>query len=188
MEPHQRRRNDSESQGSGLHSCLFERERKLELIISGTGHRPQKLGGYSPEIHLKLRRFLTKQLDELQPDKVLSGMALGFDQALAFAAVDLAIPFAAIVPFESQGNTWTKESQAAYLKLLALASDIVIVSKGGFGPNKMQKRNEYLVDHCDLLLTLWNGSPSGTGRCIQYAEKKQREIKHLWPEWLRIEA
>ena len=35
----------------------------------------------------------------------------------------------------------------------------------------MQKRNEYMVDHSDIVLAVWNGKKSGTENCIKYAEK-----------------
>ena len=42
-----------------------------------------------------------------------------------------------------------------------------------YHPAKMQKRNEFMVDNCDILIALWNGTSGGTKNCINYAKKKE---------------
>lgn len=73
-------------------------------IICGTGHRPDKLGGYSNEVTQKLIRVCRFGLEKLQPSLVISGMALGYDQALAEAAIELKIPFHAYCPCYGQDS------------------------------------------------------------------------------------
>lgn len=55
------------------------------MILAVTGHRPNKLGGYSKQAYRKLVKIAEVNLKKLNPDKVISGMALGWDQALAQA-------------------------------------------------------------------------------------------------------
>jgi uncharacterized phage-like protein YoqJ len=45
----------------------------------------------------------------------------------------------------------------------------------------LQKRNEWMVDHCDLLIAVWDGSEGGTANCVRYARHHERQIKRL--EW-----
>jgi uncharacterized phage-like protein YoqJ len=45
----------------------------------------------------------------------------------------------------------------------------------------MQKRNEWMVDHADAVIAVWDGSPSGTANCIGYARKKRRPILVIDP-------
>ena len=47
----------------------------------------------------------------------------------------------------------------------------------------MQARNEWMTDNCDLLLTLYDGSASGTGNCIRYADETGRDVLNLWASW-----
>jgi uncharacterized phage-like protein YoqJ len=35
----------------------------------------------------------------------------------------------------------------------------------------MQVRNEWMVDHCNDLLAVWDGSDGGTGNCVRYAQR-----------------
>ena len=76
------------------------------MIIAGTGHRPDKLGGYGLSQHTRLRAFAKSELKRSNPNRVISGMAAGWDLALADAAFILDIPFTAAVPFEGHDAMW----------------------------------------------------------------------------------
>ncbi len=158
------------------------------MIISGTGHRLNKLGGYDKITFERLVELARISLKELKPDKTISGMALGWDQALTQASVDEKIPFVAAVPFKGQESIWPKESQGYYKSLLSEASEVKIVSDGGYSNKKMQIRNEWMVNNSDLVLALWNGTSGGTDNCIKYAEKKDKPIKNVWNKWLEMRS
>src|SRR6478609_5888932 len=98
------------------------------MIIAGTGHRPDKLGGYENRTRLALGGLATEYLAQKRPDLVISGMALGWDQALAGAAVALEIPFLAIIPFEGQERKWPEDARARYKRLLAAATEVIVTS------------------------------------------------------------
>lgn len=153
------------------------------MIICGTGHRPDKLGGYGEQAFSKLFYLASDYLEETRPDKVISGMALGWDQALADAAIDLDIPLIAAVPFLGQERMWPKASKDKYNILLERASDIIYVCDQGYAPWKMQVRNEWMVDHCDLVVALWNGTEGGTCNCLKYADKKKKDVINLWERY-----
>lgn len=152
------------------------------MIVAGTGHRPDKLGGYSVEVEDRLTAFARDQLQRVAPSKVISGMALGWDQALAQAALDLGIPLIAAVPFEGFGQKWPKSSQYRCTALLCRAAEVATVSPYP-GTAALHRRNEWMVDRCDLLLALWDGSWGGTFNCIQYARKVSHPIEFLWDRW-----
>jgi len=163
----------------------FRREVGAELkgrTLAGTGHRPNRLG-YGADVASLLVGFAQAWLSVLAPMKVISGMALGWDQALATAAVELGIPFVAAVPFAGQEARWPVESQRAYDALIAQAAEVVIVSRGGFSARAMQARNEWMTDRADLLVALYDGTPSGTGNSIRYAERTGTDVLNLWESW-----
>lgn len=159
-------------------------------ILAGTGHRPDKLPdkafGYTRAAFDILVQVASDALRELKPAHVISGMALGWDQALARAAVDCGIPFTAAVPFREQPNTWPQESRDQYFELLGLADRIVYVCDDGYAAWKMQKRNEWMCDHSDGLIVLSNGDRfGGTWNCLQYADRVGKPVKNVYPEWLK---
>jgi uncharacterized phage-like protein YoqJ len=61
-----------------------------------------------------------------------------------------------------------------------------MISRGGYEPWKMQVRNEWMIDRCDVLLALWDGSRGGTANCCWCAKRVERPIENLWGEWLRL--
>lgn len=153
------------------------------MIVAFTGHRPNKLGGYKlpNPTYVYVCQQIDKTLQELKPEKVISGMALGVDQWAAHIAYKLGIPFIAAIPFEGQEKAWPKQSQVTFHLLLKLASEKVIVSPGGYSAPKMQVRNEWMVDRCDKLIAVWDGTAGGTGNCVNYAVNKDREIIRINP-------
>jgi len=153
------------------------------MIISCTGHRPPKLGGYElpNPIYLKICQETEQSLLELKPEKCLSGMALGYDSYFASVVLKLGLPLVAVIPFKGQESQWPETSQKAYRMLIDKASEVIIVSEGGYSAQKMQIRNQYLVDNCDLLLACHDGSPGGTGNCVAYAESIGKPIRRIIP-------
>lgn len=157
------------------------------MIVAGSGHRPEKVGGYSKEAQEVLVKIARDWLVRHNVSRVITGMALGWDQALAQAAQRLAIPFVAAIPFKGQESAWPKESQALYHRILEDAYDIVYVSEGGYAPWKMQDRNKWMVDNADAVVALWDGSDGGTGNCLRYAAKKLCPIYNLWEKYIEAQ-
>jgi len=149
------------------------------LIISATGHRPDKLGGYGADAAINLRAIAAQYLTRTKPDAVIVGMALGWDQAVGWAAVSLGIPVHAAIPFAGQEKAWPLEAQASYGALLALCSSQTIVFPGGYCGYAMQLRNEWMVDRCTRVMAMWDGSPGGAANCIKYATKRGVAIDNL---------
>lgn len=151
------------------------------MVIAGTGHRPDKLGGYSDEAFNKLVEIAENTLKKIKVNEVISGMALGWDMALAQAAINLNLPFIAAIPFKGQELKWVVKTQVYYRDLLTKAKKVEIISEGGYSSEKMQIRNEWMVDNCDLVLTMYNGDTfGGTFNCIKYASKLNKPMVNLF--------
>lgn len=154
------------------------------MKIAGTGHRPNKLGGYGEEVREKLVRTAEVWLmAHPEVDEVISGGALGWDQALAQAAINLGLEVTLALPFPGFEDRWPTASKLYLHSLMAQADRVVFVSDAPYAVWKMQVRNEWMVEHCDLLLALWDGSAGGTGNCIGYANKVGKPIHNLWEDF-----
>jgi uncharacterized phage-like protein YoqJ len=153
------------------------------VILCGTGHRPDKLGGYGQDVFDRLVDLASAQLEVLKPHLVISGMALSWDQALARAACECAIPFHAYVPFPGMHQRWPGDSQKFWHALMHSAEKVITCSEEPYAGWKMQVRNERMVDASDLVLALWDGSSGGTSNCVGYANRKGVEIINVWDEW-----
>jgi uncharacterized phage-like protein YoqJ len=164
------------------------------VILAGTGHR--NIGGSygaNPLSRAVVRR-MGEELDSLQPSRVISGMALGVDQWLAELAIERAIPLTAALPFSGQEWRWPRESQERYRRLLGRASAVHIVHQlTDFERNHkpavakaMYGRNSWMVNNCDVLLAVWDGSDGGTANCVRYAQRVGREIVRIDPRELKV--
>lgn len=154
------------------------------MIVAGTGHRPNKLGGYKVPNDTYIYvfcRYIQIYLMDVKPEAVVSGMALGFDQWLASIAVKLGIPLIAAIPFEGQESIWNEKDRAIYNRLISKASEVVMVSPGGYSAYKMQVHNEWMVNRCDELLVAYAGGKSGTYNCIEFARSVGKTI-HIIPD------
>lgn len=154
------------------------------MRLACTGHRPQKCGGFNipNPIYDYVTGKMRETIKKLDPDEAISGMALGSDQWFAQICVELKIPFTAAVPFAGQEMMWPRVSQNAYYTLLNQASKIETICEGKYAPYKMQIRNQWMVDRCDALLAVWDGSPDGgTANCVTYATKLGKTVYRIDP-------
>lgn len=159
-----------------------------EVRLAATGHRPSGLTIYGEGIYKReqelvalehrLLEMATAYLKRLEPREVYSGMALGWDMAIAEAAQRLGLALVAAIPFKGQEARWTSASKERYHRILTRAQ-VVTVSEH-YSPQAMQKRNEYLVDNADVMLALWTGAKGGTANCIRYARQKRVPVRNTW--------
>lgn len=160
------------------------------IVLAGTGHRPDKLAGHGPEAVAVLRESIDKAMREFvkkhgRPHYIISGMALGFDQALAEWAVANRIPFIAAIPFAGQEKAWPLDVQKRYIELRKKAARCIFIKSGPYHPQYMQDRNEWMVNHATHILALHNGSGGGTANCLRYAKTKiaKDRIFNFWNIW-----
>lgn len=112
----------------------------------------------------------------------VSGGAIGADILFAEAVIlirDYGYPITLgiAIPFPSQSCKWGTDTVARYNKVLEAANWVYEVSPDPYTPQKMQSRNEWMVNRCGILLAVWNGvTKGGTWNCVNYAQKQGREI------------
>jgi uncharacterized phage-like protein YoqJ len=159
-------------------------------MVAFTGHRPDKLGGYEDSKNLKSK--IISSIDEkvrnfIVDGKInfISGMALGVDQWAAEYGIKANIPVHAYVPFPGQDSAWPDHAKSIYNVLLNKCKSVKLCSEAPYAAWKMQRRNEMMVDDCDLLIAVWDESPGGTANCVKYAQKKRKPIIFINPKDLK---
>lgn len=157
-------------------------------ILSLTGHRPDpkkdKLWGYdySHPNYQMVKQKLKEFCEANGIDTIVSGMATGFDQLGAEAALEMGLKLVAAVPFKGQESRWPEEVKRHYYDILKKADKVKYVSKPGYSSKKMQIRNEWMVDNSDIVCALWDGSSGGTANCVDYALDVYANIARLDPK------
>lgn len=158
--------------------------------ICVTGHRPNKLFGYNDNDprYNTLRSALDQAITAAaQKGSVVAytGMALGVDTIFAEECLKLKkqfdIKLVAAVPFKGQEGKWPEQSKKHYHDLLSQVDEIVYVSDPGYAAWKMQKRNEYMVNHSDLVIAVFDGTSGGTANCVNYAKRQNKQIYIINP-------
>lgn len=159
-------------------------------VIAFTGHRPNKLQSYDPN-HIsrcELRNAMWDMIVDICTDEeqnfdedihIVTGGALGVDQDAARVAHGHKKPFVVAVPCRDQERMWPATSKVQYRKMLTFASKVHYVSNKEYTAECMQERNKWMVDNCDVLVAVWDGSKGGTANCIRYAELVGRPIHYI---------
>lgn len=161
------------------------------MKIAVTGHRPHKLNGewlgqgpvsdyIRKEMQGVIDTFFTSEL------VLITGMALGVDQLWAEMAIKNNLRFIAAIPCYGQDLSWNMQNRNRYHELLnnKLCTQFM-VNNVHYKPWVMQARNEWMVNNCDMIVAVWDGSDGGTKNCIDYANKQNKplvKIRLLLPE------
>lgn len=162
--------------------------------LSFTGHRPQYLGGFGPEAKRRLYKFASRQVLQIEDDaEIYVGCALGFDMAVATAAIEQGHKVISCLPFLGFNARWQLSSVWELDCLLNKSHEVRVVTPKEEltlpveNPGSLLNiRNHYMVDNTDRLISLCCGAPSGTQNCIDYAQAKGKHVTHWWKAWLRF--
>lgn len=165
---------------------------QYDTCAAVTGHRPNRLGGYGPEVHNRLLDLAHTALTSTPIDRLHVGMALGWDQACAQVATGLGIPFVAYLPFRGQEKAWPSDAQQRYGELLSKAKSVRVVTPR-IDLSDLQEirramfaRNLKMLEGADILHALWNGSRSGTGHCVRHAKIRNIQLFNWWDDWTEM--
>ena len=165
------------------------------LRVGVTGHRV---------LEEKTRRWAARQLDDLfsflaglppsaAPRRALSSLAIGADQVFAEAAHHHGIPIEVVIPFASFIEDFAKGAERdSYERLLSAATSIAHLPWAERSDEAYLAGGVWVVDHCDLLIAIWNGEKAagagGTGEVVDYSRDAGKPCIHMHATALRIEV
>ena len=159
------------------------------------------------ELIMKKLKFTIVNLINCKEEKevtFITGGALGIDQ-MAFDIVEdiklnppiqlkyINIKQILAMPFKNQDAKWFNPLDIDELKHEQCVADAVVLvdkldrykikgyQEDIYYPAKMQKRNEWMIDNCDILIAVWDGSRGGTCNCVKYCKKQNKEIIRINP-------
>lgn len=159
-----------------------------------TGHRPKGFpwnyrdtGCDKHQAYLSaLRSKIVDLIEHYNYTHFITGMAIGADTDFASVCLDLRdtqypnITVEGAIPCPNQTARWSQADKELYDRLLNRLNKVTNVSSR-YTPDCFQKRNEYMVDSSDLVISVWNGEKQGgTYNAIRYAERKQTPISFIY--------
>lgn len=152
-----------------------------------------------------LETFILRLNKQCPIEEVYCGGALGFDTLsfIATAKVNKAlisiidgksyhqIVTNLCIPYENQPNKWKDKDKAMYDKCIEKADIVHYVDTiqdyqvkgatvGEHSNYKLMKRNMFMVDNANLVISFWDGkSRGGTRNCVEYALKKGKQVINI---------
>ena len=161
----------------------------MSLTCAFSGHRPEKLPWGSDETDpgcLALKIMLERRLRQLLQEgctRFLCGMARGTDmyflETLDGLRGEFPFTIEAVMPFARQSARWRREDRERWLRALTRC-DRTVILEDGYSQGVMLRRNRYMVDHADVLLTVFDGTPGGTASTVRYARARGLRIESIW--------
>ena len=175
----------------------FKTAEEGKIVISLTGHRPNKLAGYKltnnfyTRLRKRLIRIIERSLENYQVVECHSGMALGADTVWAQAIIDCRHRFGkdrvrlvADIPDYNQSSRWTDDSKRLWKALLGYADEVRTYNEndGKSYAYVLNQRNIGMIDACDLLIAVYNGDKTGgTANGFNYGKSTGKYITIIAP-------
>ena len=155
------------------------------MVLAFAGHRPEKLPWGSDESDPRCDALKRQIIEAVRTaagegyDTFLCGMARGCDFYFAEAVLSRGLRLEAYLPCPSQADRWSEADRSRYTaRLMDCAA--VYMTEPEYSQGCMLRRNRKMVDAADGLLTVYDGSPGGTGAAIDYARKRGKRVIGLW--------
>ncbi len=153
-----------------LHRCCF------------TGHRPDKMNFGEKE----LKPLLEKAIDEAIACgyvTFITGMAMGTDVWAAEIVLDRKkknsnLHLICALPHPGFESRRSLSEKMRFNKILKNA-DIVKQINDHYFPGCYQVRNQWMVDHSNLVIAVFNGLKSGTKNTVDYAQRKGVSVNNV---------
>lgn len=158
--------------------------------VSFTGHRPQGLQMLCPRAKRQLRPLLQREIlhaAEQGCKAFYSGMAMGVDLIAAEEVLKLrrripGIRLIAVLPFRRQDSAYPPDWASCYVQALQAADEVLVLAER-YHSSCYRMRNQFLVEHCDRLVAIYNGSAhSGTAQTIRMGERAGKELHIYYPD------
>lgn len=162
-----------------LRSCCF------------TGYRPEKYsfdpdGNSSEAAHMQTALALAvNDLIDRGIKVFYHGGARGFDLIAAETVLEASrfnpVRLVTVLPFPEFSDSWSPEWYRRLNHVIKNSTEVITCSEA-YHRGAYAKRNRYLVDHSDCVLTYFDGVKGGTANTLAYAEKQHRVIINLADE------
>ena len=160
------------------------------MVCAFTGHRPEKLPWGSDESDPRccaLKLMLARVVEQAADNGVqvfCCGMARGCDLYFAEAVSALRktrpeLRLEAWLPCPGQADRWRSQDRIRWEKLLDGCDRVHIVERY-YSQGCMLRRDKAMVDSADMVISVWDGSHSGTGWTVAYARQQGKRVEALW--------
>ncbi len=156
-------------------------EKKKYKTCAITGHRTVEKTLDENQVKKALRTLICQGVDTFY-----NGLAIGFDLLTAKLLLSLQEEYPHIkiygcVPFYGQERYFGEEDRKLYKKVLSSCEEVIILDNE-YHRNSYFKRNDYMVEHADVLLAYCNSPNGGAAYTVRKFEKMKGEENIIFVE------
>jgi hypothetical protein len=163
------------------------------MIVSGFGHTPETFGGWESEIsYHQMVSFAASRVLINSETAFVTKAEVGWEMALAEAALHLGIPTMVLVPFSGYQadipNFWNQK----YTLILENSPVVKAISDLKPGStyeafNLMENTNDWIFDYTKekngKFYVLWNGEKDDSAYKVRRSERMGVEVINFWKEF-----
>lgn len=151
------------------------------MIIGVSGH--QNLPDVAHhQAEADIRTLLAQQK---KPFIGMASLAEGADQLFAELVLAAGGKLHAVIPAHRYETTFQGRALEHYIWLLGAAEETTCLPFEVPDEPAYHAAGNYIVEHCDLLVAVWDGQPArglgGTGDAVAYARELGRNVLVSWP-------
>ncbi len=152
------------------------------MRVGITGHRrfkdPSALAWAEEALREKLRQY--KQICGL------TSLAKGADQIFACTVLELGGQLEAVLPFPGYGESFDDAGETdGFRELIRRCAKVTTLQFAGSKNRSYLAAGQYVADHCDLLVAVWDGKPAaglgGTADVVAYARREGKKVYQINP-------
>jgi hypothetical protein len=156
-----------------------------QIIIGVTGHRKLRneriLAKQVQKIVIKIKETIPELKNIPVAFRVLSPLAEGADRLATRELLKVSgSQLQVVLPLEKDEylkDFAHKESREEFNKLLESATSVIQPVSNPKRPEAYMEAGRYIVDHCDVLIAIWDGNTAngkgGTADVVDYAREKK---------------
>ena len=153
------------------------------LSCSFTGHREIK------KEHVEhLPGFIARAIEYAYSKgcrRFMTGGALGFDTFAAREIIKFRMThpdtlLVLVLPCENQSDRWNSRQRSSYDYTVSEADEVIYIERE-YTPLCMKKRNKYIADRADIMISYISKEYSGAAQTVRMASGSCEEIYNLYP-------
>ena len=164
--------------------AVASRDRRLPAgrLVLVTGHRPPQLGGYDDNpiaraVRTRLQEALAAMVEVDGPLAVVTGLRLGAEQLGAEAALALALPLLAVLPYPDADQPWPPEGRRRFAELVGAAERVITLDSRSPATKQLAgaalaRRDAWLAAQVDQAVVVWDHDDDVIGRLVRSLEDR----------------
>lgn len=135
-------------------------------VLVVLGHKPTELGGYGDNplaeaVRDRLARIIEAKGELYDDLVVVTGLRLGAETLAAEAALEVGVPFVAVLPYPEPHSMWPPAAQAHFEHLLDQAREVITLQQAVPGSRQeagaaLARRDAWLARNATEAILVWD--------------------------------